>query len=69
MSFLLPLVALLTAPVSAGSLYVNGVPADGLRDFEFYTTDLKYFPLRFLHEPVEKRWGFFLQITATKPPK
>ena len=39
----------------------------GLENFEFYTTNLKYFPLPFLRNPVENRWGFFLQITATKP--
>jgi len=40
---------------------------DGLEDFDFYTTDLKYFPVPFLHGLVEGRWGFFLQITARKP--
>ncbi len=38
----------------------------GLGEFEFYTTDLKYFPLPFLRRRVEDRWGFFLQITARK---
>jgi ubiquinone/menaquinone biosynthesis C-methylase UbiE len=41
----------------------------GLEDFEFYTTDLKYFPLPFGRAAVEKRWGFFLQITARKPSR
>lgn len=39
----------------------------GLEDFEFYTTDLKYYPLPFLRQAVEDRYGFFLQITARKP--
>ncbi|MFT5440982.1 MAG: SAM-dependent methyltransferase [Myxococcota bacterium] len=39
----------------------------GLEDFEFYTTDLKYFPLPFWRRAVEDRWGFFLQIKARKP--
>ena len=39
----------------------------GLEDFEFYTTDLKYFPFPFGRRAVENRWGFFLQITARKP--
>lgn len=38
-----------------------------LEDFEFYTTNLRGFPLRFLHGFVERRWGFFLQVTARKP--
>lgn len=39
----------------------------GLADFQFYTTDLKYFPLPWFRELVERRWGFFLQCTARKP--
>jgi hypothetical protein len=39
----------------------------GLEDFEFYTTELKYYPLPFMRKAVEDRWGFFLQITARKP--
>jgi len=41
----------------------------GLEEFDFYTTDLKYFPLPFLRRAVEDRWGFFLQITAKKPTR
>ncbi len=39
----------------------------GLEDFEFYTTDLKYFPIPWMRRLVEERWGFFLQMTARKP--
>jgi SAM-dependent methyltransferase len=39
----------------------------GLEGFEFYTTELKYYPLPFMRKAVEDRWGFFLQITARKP--
>ena len=39
----------------------------GLDDFEFYTTLLNYYPFPFLRGAVERRWGFFLQITARKP--
>ena len=35
MWILLPLLATLASPAHAGSVYVNGVQADGLRDFEF----------------------------------
>lgn len=38
-----------------------------LGDFEFTRSDLKYFPLPFLRQPVEARWGFFLRMTARKP--
>ena len=41
----------------------------GLDDFEFHTTDLKYFPIPIpaVRRFVEGRWGFFLQIDARKP--
>jgi ubiquinone/menaquinone biosynthesis C-methylase UbiE len=39
----------------------------GLEDFRFYRHDLKYFPLPFFRNFVEKRWGFFLTMTARKP--
>lgn len=40
----------------------------GLEDFKFYRTDLKYFPLPFFRKFVESRWGFFLTMTARRPP-
>jgi len=39
----------------------------GLTDYRFFRSDLKYFPLPFLRGFVEKRWGFFLTMTARKP--
>jgi ubiquinone/menaquinone biosynthesis C-methylase UbiE len=39
----------------------------GLTEFRFYRTDLKYFPIPWLRVPVERRFGFFLQMTARKP--
>jgi len=39
----------------------------GLEDFRFVRRDLKYFPLPFLRDWVEGRWGFFLTMTARKP--
>ena len=39
----------------------------GLEDFRFTRRDLKYFPLPFLRGWVERRWGFFLTMTARKP--
>jgi ubiquinone/menaquinone biosynthesis C-methylase UbiE len=39
----------------------------GLEDFRFVRRDLKYFPLPFLRDWVERRWGFFLTMTARKP--
>jgi ubiquinone/menaquinone biosynthesis C-methylase UbiE len=39
----------------------------GLEDFCFIRRDLKYFPLPFLRDWVERRWGFFLTLTARKP--
>jgi len=39
----------------------------GLEDFRFVRRDLKYFPLPFLRNWVERRWGFFLTMTARKP--
>jgi ubiquinone/menaquinone biosynthesis C-methylase UbiE len=39
----------------------------GAADFRFFRSDLKYFPLPFLRRFVEKRWGFFLTMTARKP--
>lgn len=39
----------------------------GLDNFEFYTTELKYYPVPFLRGLVEDRWGFYLQIVAHKP--
>ncbi|HMF56937.1 MAG TPA: class I SAM-dependent methyltransferase [Pyrinomonadaceae bacterium] len=40
---------------------------DGLEDFHFIRSDLRYFPLPFLRRFVEKRWGFFLTMIARKP--
>ena len=37
-----------------------------IKDFRFYTTALKYFPIPWLRRTVEKRWGLFLQAEATK---
>ncbi|MGA9995591.1 MAG: class I SAM-dependent methyltransferase [Pyrinomonadaceae bacterium] len=39
----------------------------GLENFKFFRSDLRYFPLPFLRRWVEKRWGFFLTMTARKP--
>lgn len=39
----------------------------GATDFRFFRSDLKYFPLPVLRRFVEKRWGFFLTMTAGKP--
>ena len=39
----------------------------GLENFQFVRRDLKYFPLPFLRGWVERRWGFFLTMTARKP--
>lgn len=39
----------------------------GLEDFRFVRGDLKYFPLPILRGWVERRWGFFLTMTARKP--
>ena len=39
----------------------------GLENYKFYRNDLKYFPLPFGRKFVEKRWGFFLTMTARKP--
>jgi ubiquinone/menaquinone biosynthesis C-methylase UbiE len=39
----------------------------GLEDFRFYRRDLKYFPAPLLRDWVERRWGFFLTMTARKP--
>jgi ubiquinone/menaquinone biosynthesis C-methylase UbiE len=39
----------------------------GLEDFRFVRRDLKYFPLPFLRGWVERKWGFFLTMTAQKP--
>lgn len=39
---------------------------DEFEDFEFWKNDLKYFPLPFLRDAVERRWGFFLHMTARK---
>ncbi|MBT37423.1 MAG: hypothetical protein CL938_02615 [Deltaproteobacteria bacterium] len=41
----------------------------GLDGFEFYTTNPRGYPFRFLHHFIEKHWGFFLQVTAHKPPR
>lgn len=38
----------------------------GLEGFQFFRHDLKYFPLPFLRGWVERRWGFFLTMTARK---
>ena len=39
----------------------------GLEDFRFVRRDLKYFPLPFWRSWVERKWGFFLTMTARKP--
>ncbi len=39
----------------------------GLEDFRFFRSNLKYFPLPFWRETAERRWGFFLTMTARKP--
>jgi len=39
----------------------------GLEDLCFIRRDLKYFPLPFLRGWIERRWGFFLTMTARKP--
>jgi ubiquinone/menaquinone biosynthesis C-methylase UbiE len=39
----------------------------GLEDLQFVRRDLKYFPLPFLRDWIERRWGFFLTMTAQKP--
>ena len=39
----------------------------GLENFQFIRRDLKYFPLPFFRNWVERRWGFFLTMTARKP--
>ena len=39
----------------------------GLEDFCFVRRDLKYFPLPFFRNWVERRWGFFLTMTGRKP--
>ena len=38
----------------------------GMEDCRFVRSDLKYFPLPFLRDWVERRWGFFLTMTARK---
>ena len=38
-----------------------------LLDHRFERMDLKYFPLPWLRRAVEKRWGFFLTMTARRP--
>src|SRR5262249_26032756 len=38
-----------------------------LEDLRFFRMELKYFPLRFLRAAVERRFGFFLTMTARKP--
>lgn len=39
----------------------------GMEDYRFFRRDLKYYPFPFLRRFVEKRWGFFLTMTARKP--
>ena len=39
---------------------------DGIEDFKFWKTDLRYFPLPWLRRFVEPRFGFFIQMTARK---
>ena len=39
---------------------------DGFEDFKFWKTDLRYFPLPWLRRFVERRFGFFIQMTARK---
>jgi ubiquinone/menaquinone biosynthesis C-methylase UbiE len=38
-----------------------------LDDHRFVCSDLKYFPLPFGRRFVQRHWGFFLTLTATKP--
>jgi SAM-dependent methyltransferase len=38
-----------------------------LEDLRFFRMDLKYFPLPFLRGAIERRFGFFLTLTARKP--
>lgn len=39
----------------------------GLGEFTFVRRNLKYFPLPFVRDWTERRWGFFLTMTARKP--
>lgn len=39
---------------------------DEFEDFKFWKTDLRYFPLPWLRRFVERRYGFFIQMTARK---
>jgi len=39
----------------------------GLEDYRFWRSELRYFPLPFARKLVERWWGFFLTMTATKP--
>ena len=41
----------------------------GTEDAECFRMDLKYFPLPFLRGWVERRFGFFLTLTARKPAR
>ncbi len=40
---------------------------EGMEDFRFFRSNLKYFVLPFLRGPAESRWGLFLTMTARKP--
>ncbi|MCL4524206.1 MAG: class I SAM-dependent methyltransferase [Acidobacteria bacterium] len=42
---------------------------EGLEDFHFFRSNVKYFFLPFLRNYVEKRWGLFLTMTARKPER
>ncbi|MBM3732642.1 MAG: class I SAM-dependent methyltransferase [Acidimicrobiia bacterium] len=39
----------------------------GFEDFEFWKSEIKYFPLPWFRSWAEKRFGFFLHMTARKP--
>ena len=39
---------------------------DGFQDFDFWKTDLRYFPFPFFRSKLEKYLGFFLHLTARK---
>lgn len=38
----------------------------GFEDFNFWKSELKYFPLPWMRGTFERRWGFFLHMTARK---
>ncbi len=39
----------------------------GFEDFDVWKTELKYFPFSWFRRGAERRWGFFLHMTARKP--